>query len=96
MNLKADTDALAALAQTLSKNADAIAGKADDLAAASLTLRSRWTGDAQGGWALQHSQIDARMRDRAGALKLTAKRVARYAEDIAKADEAGARAILGL
>lgn len=96
MQMKADTEALDALAQSLVKAADALAGVTDALASASHALSANWTGQAQLAWHVQHAVIDARLRAKAGTLRTAATRAKQYADDLAGADLAGARAALGL
>ncbi|MFJ4160325.1 hypothetical protein [Microbacterium testaceum] len=96
MHVSADTDALNASAQMLSGAADALSGDMDTLAAASLTMRAGWAGDAQAAWTRRHAQIDSTMRDKAATLRLTSQRVSQYAQELAQADADGAHAVLGL
>ncbi|WP_295840078.1 WXG100 family type VII secretion target [uncultured Microbacterium sp.] len=96
MNLTADTAAITATAQTLTRAAEALSADVDSLAAASSDLRGRWAGDAQSAFTSQHAQVDARMREKAAILKITGQRLATYAADLERADIDGARAVLGL
>lgn len=96
MDLKVDVDRLAALAETARATAKNIAGELDDLQQSSTTLVTKWQGDAQTAYRRSGARADAQGRTRAGELHSAAERLARLAEEYRKADEDGARAVLGL
>lgn len=95
MHVKADPESIAASAQALSSAADALSADMDALSTASQTMRARWEGDAQTAWTGRHAQIDSTMRHKAATLRLASQRVSQYAQDLAQADVAGARSVLG-
>ena len=96
MELKVDVDKLAALAETARTTAKSIAGELDDLHQSSTTLLTKWQGDAQAAYRRSASRADAQGRTRAGELHSAAERLARLAQEYRKADEDGAKAVLGL
>ncbi|MDR2320969.1 MAG: WXG100 family type VII secretion target [Microbacterium sp.] len=96
MDLKVDVDKLAALAETARATAKSITSELDDLQRSSVTLTTNWQGDAQAAYRRSSSRADAQGRTRAGELHRAAERLARLADEYRKADEDGARAVLGL
>lgn len=95
MHLKADTNSIAASAQVLASAADALSAEVDTLSNASQTMRAGWQGDAQIAWTGRHAQMDSTLRHKAATLRVASQHASQYAEDLVRADVAGARAVLG-